>query len=34
MIHASAIVDPSAKLGAGVRIGPWSIIGPKGRIGG
>ncbi len=28
MIHASAIVDPSAKLGAGVRIGPWSIIGP------
>ncbi|HAH80328.1 MAG TPA: acyl-[acyl-carrier-protein]--UDP-N-acetylglucosamine O-acyltransferase, partial [Gammaproteobacteria bacterium] len=28
MIHASAIVDPSAKLGAGVRIGPWSNIGP------
>ena len=28
MIHASAIVDPSAKLGVGVRIGPWSIIGP------
>jgi UDP-N-acetylglucosamine acyltransferase len=27
-VHATAIVDPKARLGANVRIGPWSLIGP------
>lgn len=27
-IHAAALVDPRARLGANVRVGPWSIIGP------
>ena len=33
MIHDSAIIDPSAKLGNGVSIGPWSIIGPNVEVG-
>ena len=28
-IHSTAIVDPNAKLGASVEIGPFSIIGPQ-----
>ena len=28
-IHPTAIVDPSARLGAGVEIGPWAIVGPR-----
>lgn len=27
-IHSTAIVDPSAKIGEGVEIGPYSIVGP------
>ena len=33
MIHPTAIVDPSASLGAGVDIGPYSIIGADVVIG-
>ena len=33
MIHATAIVDPGAKIGANVEIGPYSIIGPNVEIG-
>ncbi|TGD74080.1 acyl-ACP--UDP-N-acetylglucosamine O-acyltransferase [Mangrovimicrobium sediminis] len=33
MIHASAIVDPAAKLAEGVSVGPWSMIGPEVEIG-
>jgi len=32
-IHATAIVDPDAELGAGVRVGPHAVIGPNVRIG-
>lgn len=32
-IHPQAIVDPSAKLGNGVEIGPWTLIGPDVEIG-
>jgi UDP-N-acetylglucosamine acyltransferase len=32
-IHSTAIVDPAAKLGADVEIGPFSIIGPHVTIG-
>ena len=32
-IHPSAIVDPSAKLAEGVRVGAFSIIGPEVSIG-
>jgi len=32
-IHPQAIVDPSAKLGTNVEIGPWSYIGPDVEIG-
>jgi UDP-N-acetylglucosamine acyltransferase len=32
-IHATAIVDPNAKIGADVEIGPFSIIGPQVTIG-
>jgi UDP-N-acetylglucosamine acyltransferase len=28
-IHATAVVDPGAKLGAGVEIGPYAVIGPE-----
>lgn len=33
LIHQTAIVDPHAELGIGVRIGAYSIIGPDVRIG-
>ncbi|ASR42196.1 acyl-[acyl-carrier-protein]--UDP-N-acetylglucosamine O-acyltransferase [Xanthomonas citri pv. mangiferaeindicae] len=32
-IHATAVVDPGAKLGAGVRVGAFTIIGPEVEIG-
>lgn len=32
-IHPSAIVDPQAKLGSGVKIGPFSVIGPNVSLG-
>ena len=32
-IHPTAIVDPSAKIGADVQIGPFSIVGPDVTIG-
>jgi UDP-N-acetylglucosamine acyltransferase len=32
-IHATAIVDPEAELGAGVTVGPHAIIGPQVRVG-
>lgn len=28
-VHATAIVDPSAQLGEGVEVGPYSVIGPN-----
>ena len=33
MIHPTAIVDPGARIGANVAIGPYSIIGPDVEIG-
>ena len=33
MIHPSALVDPSAKIGEGVSIGAFSIVGPQVEIG-
>lgn len=33
MIHPSAIIDPSARIGANVEIGPYSIIGAHVEIG-
>ena len=33
-VHATAIIDPSAELGTGVEVGPFSIVGPNVRIGG
>lgn len=32
-IHPTAIIDPSAKLGAGVSVGPYSVIGADVQIG-
>ena len=32
-VHATAIVDRGAKLGKGVTVGPYSVIGPKVEIG-
>ncbi len=32
-IHPSAIIDPSAQIGAGTHIGPFSIVGPGAKIG-
>jgi UDP-N-acetylglucosamine acyltransferase len=32
-VHSSAIVDRAAKLGSGVSVGPYSVIGPKVEIG-
>ena len=32
-IHPTAIVDPAARLGEGVRIGPFSLIGPEVTLG-
>ncbi|MFN3461832.1 MAG: acyl-[acyl-carrier-protein]--UDP-N-acetylglucosamine O-acyltransferase, partial [Oceanibaculum sp.] len=31
-IHPTAIVDPRAELGAGVSIGPYSVVGPHVRL--
>lgn len=33
MIHETAIIEPSAKLGKNVRVGPWSYIGHEVEIG-
>jgi UDP-N-acetylglucosamine acyltransferase len=33
MIHATAIVDPGARLAAGVEVGPYAVIGPHVEIG-
>lgn len=33
MIHPTAIIDPKAKLGANVQVGPFSYIGPDVEIG-
>ncbi|MDX1902477.1 MAG: acyl-ACP--UDP-N-acetylglucosamine O-acyltransferase [Gammaproteobacteria bacterium] len=33
MIHQTAIIDPSARIGEGVSIGPFSVIGPDVEIG-
>lgn len=33
MIHPTAIIDPAARLGAGVSVGAYSIIGPQVEIG-
>jgi UDP-N-acetylglucosamine acyltransferase len=32
-VHPTAIIDPTAELGAGVEIGPFTIVGPNVRIG-
>ena len=32
-VHPQAIVDPSARLGDNVTVGPWSYIGPDVEIG-
>jgi UDP-N-acetylglucosamine acyltransferase len=33
VIHATAVVDPDAQLGAAVEIGPYCVIGPRVEIG-
>lgn len=33
MIHATAVVDPSAVLGEGVEIGPYAVVGPGAVVG-
>jgi len=32
-IHSTALVDPGAELGSAVEIGPYSVVGPKVRLG-
>ena len=32
-IHPTAIVDRGARLGKGVTVGPYSVIGPKVEVG-
>ncbi len=32
-VHATAIVDPKAQLGKGVKIGPYCVVGPEVRLG-
>lgn len=32
-IHPTALVDPSAEFGQGVRVGPWAVIGPGVTVG-
>ncbi len=32
-VHPQAIIDPSAKLGTNVQVGPWTYIGPDVEIG-
>lgn len=33
MIHSTAIIDPTARIGQNVEIGPWTVIGPEVEIG-
>ena len=33
MIHPQAIIDPAAKLGSNVQVGPFSIVGPEVEVG-
>ena len=33
IIHPTAIIDPQAELGEGVKVGPYAVIGPHVRIG-
>ena len=33
MIHPTALIDPDARLGVGVEVGPYSVIGPKVTLG-
>ena len=33
MIHETAIIDPAAKLGKNVSVGPWTYVGPNVEIG-
>jgi UDP-N-acetylglucosamine acyltransferase len=33
MIHPTAIIDPTAELGAGVSVGPYAVVGPRVTIG-
>ena len=33
MIHASALIDPTARLAADVSVGPFTVIGPQVEIG-
>ena len=33
LIHPTAIVDPGAELGEGVRVGPYAMVGPNVKIG-
>ena len=33
MIHRTALIDPSAQLGAEVTVGPYAIVGPKVTVG-
>lgn len=32
-VHPTALVDPDAELGQGVRVGPWALVGPGVRVG-
>jgi UDP-N-acetylglucosamine acyltransferase len=32
-IHSTAIIDPAASLGAGVRVGPYCVVGPDVKLG-
>ncbi|NCO16126.1 MAG: acyl-[acyl-carrier-protein]--UDP-N-acetylglucosamine O-acyltransferase, partial [Alphaproteobacteria bacterium] len=32
-VHPAAIVDPAARLGSDVRIGPFCVVGPEARLG-
>ena len=32
-VHATALVDPAARLARGVSVGPYSVIGPKVEVG-
>ena len=31
-IHPTAVIDPGARLGDGVEVGAYSIVGPDGRV--
>ena len=32
-IHPTAVVDPSARIGRGVRVGPWCVVGRDAEVG-